>query len=117
MRRRGTIACGKNGDIVVVLDPKLRSYDDERCGINDCLRRHEQVHADEARRQRPLVCGKGSAGLQIDFSPGEQGPSERAASLVEIACLRGKLLSPQCGCKDTIQDRINKVTDYYNTFK
>lgn len=83
----------------------------------DCLTRHEESHRSDALGANAKVCDGKADGSQVNFSTGEQKPSEIKASQAEIDCLNAKLPGATDTCKPSIRQRITQITAYRDLFK
>jgi len=90
--------------------------------MGDCLIRHEESHKADALASDSRVCKRWywsdyADGSQLNFSSGEQKPSEIKASQVEIDCLNAKLPAASADCRPRIQARITQMIAYRDSFK
>ena len=105
----GTIVC-QGGDYVV----DLGAWHGAPCGIEGCVRKHEESHAQDWRRRWPNGCknpdGTPKAGKDIPTGgPGYDAflkKSECDAYTTEIACQEANLSTASADCKGTIQDHL-----------
>jgi hypothetical protein len=123
-----TIVCDGSGGIAVHLQ-QLDPLNLECLG--DCMTAHEQSHIADALGQNPNICAGVAAGTRVEASGSgrtaaaaqaalrkEQAATEIKASNVEIDCLRARLAKMDCDdkCKSVVQQRIQQVIQYRNSF-
>ena len=103
----GNIAC--LGGKIQVFVPKAKFPIQEiRCGIYDCVIKHEEEHRNYAAAQAPSVCvGVPDYTMVIPSDPGEMHAGEVQGYNAAINCL-GKIKNENRPCCDkTIDDAIN----------
>lgn len=103
---KNTIICDGKGGIEIQLQPLNEK--EEKCGIGECIRVHEEVHRQETLKQNKNVCKGMPRGLRIGMSDPERKTSEIKAYNAEIRCLKAKLKCGECPdeCEDIIKDAI-----------
>jgi RHS repeat-associated protein len=103
---RNTIICdGKGGVDFQLEDPR-----NDECFI-ECIRKHEQVHKDDALASDKDVCKGKPAGVYVGATPEEVGASDEKAYKAEFKCLEDL---KKTACPDCI-DKIQKQIDYVKT--
>src|SRR5574337_893118 len=85
--------------------------------VGDCVLRHEESHKADALAANAKVCDGSADASQLNFSAGEQKPSEIKASQVEIDCLNAKKPSASATCKPYVEARITQMIAYRDSFK
>jgi hypothetical protein len=109
-----TIVCDGSGGIRVQIGT-ANHPSSLPCLVN-CLTRHEESHRADALAANAEVCSGAANGSQVNFGPGEQNPSERRASQVEIDCLNAALPTATATCRPIIQQRITQMIAYRDSF-
>src|SRR5574337_1653454 len=112
---RNTIVCDGSGGIRVQVS---NANDATGFGcVGDCVLRHEESHKADALAANAKVCDGSADASQLNFSAGEQKPSEIKASQVEIDCLNAKKPSASATCKPYVEARITQMIAYRDSFK
>ena len=93
-----TIECDGAGGI----RPRVVVKDGTPACIIDCLTRHEQRHADDARAASPNVCRGKPAGVIVEYSTYTEGAaSEKSACRIQLDCLKDyEKQDPGCRASD-----------------
>ncbi|MDM0031357.1 RHS repeat-associated core domain-containing protein, partial [Variovorax sp. J22P271] len=111
-----TVVCDGRGNVVVQVapsDPLNELY------LNDCIRAHEQSHAEDFSKEQPGICiGKKTNEFVKFDNDRKQKIGEVIASNVEIDCLNTRLgaATDPYGRK-IIRDRIKQMEKYRDGFK
>jgi RHS repeat-associated protein len=103
----GSTVCKANAVWYWIRQDILDDKEDGRCGITDCLIRHETQHVDDVISINKSVCqgAPDNAKVFVDPSVGV----EREGHKVEKGCLLEKLKNPSCGCEMRLTQRLVKV--------
>jgi hypothetical protein len=103
-----TIVCDGNGGY----RPDLRGWAGAPCGIEDCVRRHEQSHADDWAKRYPDGCKNADGTNKLDGTdiplggPGYDDflkKSECDAYTIEIPCEEAALQGASGDCKTQVE--------------
>jgi hypothetical protein len=93
----------------------------EKCGLKDCMTRHENRHITDFWAWCPDICKDKADGARTLMTTDERKKSEVTASNVEIACLQGYLAmhgdSKDAACTTMVENRIKRMEAYRDSFK
>ena len=79
---------------------------------------HEESHMHDAMAAKPKVCKGKADGVLVAANAGKQTKAtEIAASNAEIECLKTKQKTGCEPCKQIIDQRINQMEGYRDSFK
>lgn len=107
---------GKGGQIVQI--PSGEGSPEQRaCGLIDCIRVHEERHIKDSMAAVPDICKGKPAGTVIGSTGLTHKKTEIAASAAEIICLQNKRKNACDNCKELIDDRIQQMRKYRDSFK
>jgi hypothetical protein len=98
----------------MTVQPPALTPQETKCGIGDCVRRHELIHIIDLRRLDPNVCKGQSRSVIPGFDTyAQRNASEERAWDETLRCLKEKLRAAgDCdGCKATIQKWIDWVPE------
>jgi hypothetical protein len=93
----------------------LNAFAGAPCGIEDCVRKHEESHLGEWRVRYPEGCKNADGTPKPDATPVPTGgpgyeaflkQSECTAYTNEIACQQANLAGASADCKTTIEDHL-----------
>jgi RHS repeat-associated protein len=103
----GATVCKANAVWYWIRQDILDDKEDGRCGITECLIRHETQHVDDVISINKSVCqgAPDNAKVFVDPSVG----LEREGHKVEKDCLVENLKNPSCGCEIRLTQRLVKV--------
>ncbi len=106
-----TVVCDGAGDYRV----QMNSWAGAPCGIEDCVRRHEESHIGDLRVRYPDGCKNSDGTPKRDGTPHPRGgsgydswlkKSECKAYTTEIACQEANLKTANADCKTKIEDHL-----------
>ena len=116
-----TIVCDGSGDYGV----QLNSWAGAKCGIEDCVRRHEESHAADWRKRWPDGCKNADgtpkpAGSQIPLGgPGYDAflkKSECDAYTTEVPCEEAALAGATKECKPYVQGVLDDTKSQQKSY-
>ena len=111
---KNTIVCNGKGGIRVQRGNK--NAPNTPNALLECIDKHEQSHADDALKSNPDVCKNKADGTQVTMADSEQKASEVKASNAEIDCLKKALKGCSASDKPWIDNRINQIEKYRDSF-
>jgi hypothetical protein len=116
------IVCDGKGHTMIQVPEQPRDEKPDlftTCGCLACMELHEQTHKDDADKAFPNVCKCGKKGESLKYdSPAEAKRFEVPACNREIGCLEDakEKWPKKSKCQKIIQDRIDKVREYRDSF-
>jgi RHS repeat-associated protein len=114
----GATVCKRNKIWIWIRPDILNDPDDQRCGIVDCLTRHELVHVADVFAANPQVCQGAPDNAKI--APGSQQQGNRfelRGRKLELDCLNEKLADAPCGCEPRLWQRLVDVSVSLGRYK
>jgi RHS repeat-associated protein len=114
----GSTVC-KNNKVWYWIRPDiLNDSGDQRCGVVDCLKRHELVHVADVFAANPQVCQGAPDNAQVAPGSQQQGNQfEQRGRKIELDCLKEKLQNPSCGCEQRLTQRLVEVSVSLGKYK
>jgi len=112
-----TVMCDGHGNVVPYISPYEYTAKDMEC-FGDCIRQHEESHAEDYERAVPGICARKPAGLLLhdpDWYTGDK--SEIKAHKAQIRCLEQKIeaIKRENQCPNCL-DELNNDLKYEEEF-